>query len=219
MSFDPQDVAAYLTEHPEFFEDYAEQLAEIRLAHPHGEHAISISERQLIALRDKNKLLETKLRELIQFGEENDAISDKVHRFSVTLTAARSLNSVLDAVYSGMSESFSIPHTALRLWVGEPEEPARDEFTGVGIDMCAFVDELPGPRCSSQAVHEIPQWFGEAGERLRSFAYIPLRSDQAFGLLVLASEDPQRFYPEMGTLYLRRIADLVGASLLRYLAP
>lgn len=217
MSLNPQEVAEFLTRNPEFFEEYAEQLADIRLAHPHGEHAISISERQQITLRDKNKLLETKLRELIQFGEENDAISDKVHRFSVALMAARSLNEVLDALYSAMNDGFAIPHTALRLWVGEPEEPARNEFTGVGIDLCAFVDELPGPRCGSQAVHEIPQWFGETGERLRSFAYIPLRSDQAFGLLVLASEDPQRFYPDMGTLYLRRIADLLGAALLRYL--
>lgn len=217
MSLQAEDVAEYLKDHPEFFEEYAETLAEIYLPHPHGGRAISISERQQIAMRDKTKMLETKLRELIQFGEENDAISDKVHRFSVTLMAARSLDSVLNAVYSHMREDFDVPHTALRLWVGEPEGSSHPEFSGVGIDLCAFVDELPGPQCGQQNVHEIPQWFGEAGELLRSFAYIPLRRDQAFGLLVLASEDAQRFYPEMGTLYLKRLADLVGAALMRYL--
>jgi len=217
MSLQAEDVAEYLKNNPEFFELYSENLAEIYLPHPHGGRAISISERQQIAMRDKNKLLETKLRELIQFGEENDAISDKLHRFSVALMAARSLNAVLDTIYFNMREDFDIPHTALRLWVGEPEDAARCEFTGVGIDLCAFVDELPGPQCGQQNVYEIPQWFGEAGELLRSFAYIPLRKEQAFGLLVLASEDAQRFYPEMGTLYLQRLGDLVGAALMRYL--
>jgi len=218
MSLQAEDVAEYLKHNPDFFEQYAETLAEIHLPHPHGGQAISISERQQVALRDKNKLLETKLRELIQFGEENDAIGDKVHRFSCALMSAHSLNAVLDAVYFNMREDFDIPHSAMRLWVGEPEEPARPEFTGIGIDLCAFVDELPGPQCGQQAVAEIPPWFGESGGRLRSFAYIPLRNgEQAFGLLVLASEDPQRFYPEMGTLYLQRLGDLVGAALLRYL--
>ena len=218
MSLQANDVAEYLKNNPDFFEQYAETMAEIHLPHPHGGRAISIGERQQVVLRDKNKLLETKLRELIQFGEENDAIGDKVQRFSCALMSARSLNAVLDAVYFNMREDFDIPRSAMRLWVGEPEEPARPEFTGVGIDLCAFVDELPNPQCGQQSLAEIPAWFGESGERLRSFAYIPLRNgDQAFGLLVLASEDPQRFYPEMGSLFLQRLGELVGAALLRYL--
>ena len=61
------------------------------------------------------------------------------------------------------------------------------------------------------------EWFGEAAARLRSFAYVALKSDQAFGLLGLASEDAQRFYPEMGTLYLKRLGEMTSAALLRYL--
>ena len=76
----PEEVASYLKQHPEFFEDYAEALAEIYIAHPHGGRAISISERQILTLRDRAKQLEGKLREVIQFGEENDAIGEKVHR-------------------------------------------------------------------------------------------------------------------------------------------
>ena len=60
-------------------------------------------------------------------------------------------------------------------------------------------------------------WFGEAEAIVKSFAYVPLRADKVFGLLALASEDPQRFYPEMGTLYLKRLAELVSTGLGRYL--
>jgi uncharacterized protein YigA (DUF484 family) len=64
---------------------------------------------------------------------------------------------------------------------------------------------------------EIAEWFGESGGLLKSYAYIALRTDRAFGLLALASEDPQRFYPEMGTLYLKRLGELISTSLVRFL--
>jgi uncharacterized protein YigA (DUF484 family) len=51
--------------------------------HPHAGRTISITERQMLALRDKNKQLEGKMGELLQFGEENDAISVKMHRLAV----------------------------------------------------------------------------------------------------------------------------------------
>ena len=73
----PDAVVSYLKQHPEFFEEHAEFLATIMIPHPHGGRAIPISERQILTLRDKSKQLEDKLRELIEFGEENDAIGEK----------------------------------------------------------------------------------------------------------------------------------------------
>jgi uncharacterized protein YigA (DUF484 family) len=64
---------------------------------------------------------------------------------------------------------------------------------------------------------ETGQWFSESETIVKSFAYVPLRADRVFGLLILASEDPQRFYPEMGTLYLKRLGELVSTGLGRYL--
>ena len=64
---------------------------------------------------------------------------------------------------------------------------------------------------------ETAEWFGQAGSLLKSYAYITLRSDRVFGLLALASEDAQRFYPGMGTLYLKRLGDLISTSLVRFL--
>jgi hypothetical protein len=42
---------------------------------------------------------------------------------------------------------------------------------------------------------------------------VPLGQTRAVGLLALGSEDAQRFYAEMGTLYLRRIGELTAAAL------
>ncbi len=57
---------------------------------------------------------------------------------------------------------------------------------------------------------------GESANLLKSFSYIPLRARQTLGVLALASEDPQRFYPEMGTVYLKRSGEMISAALRPY---
>src|SRR5918912_2642303 len=91
-------VATYLQQHPEFFEQYADMLADIHIPHPYGGRAIPISERQILALRERCKQLETKLREVIRFGEENDAIGEKVQRLSITLLTAPDVPTLVNAV-------------------------------------------------------------------------------------------------------------------------
>lgn len=212
----PDEVASYLKDNPEFFEHYADMLAEIFIPHPHGGRAVSISERQILTLREKNKQLESKLRDVIQFGEENDAISDKVHRISIALLGTSSLSGALNAVYLSLREDFAVPHVALRVWRpgGNAELP---EFAPVSEASREFTMSLTHPYCSSRAMVDTASLFGETGSQLRSFSYVPLRNGETFGLLALASEDPQRFYPEMGTLYLKRLGELVGAAIARQL--
>lgn len=212
----PEEVAAYLKEHSEFFEQYADLLAEIYIPHPHGGRAIPISERQILTLREKNRQIEGKLREMIQFGEENDAISEKVHRLSVALLAASSIRGVLNAVYLNLREDFAVPHVALRMWRGASHSELP-EFKPVSDTSREFAASLAGPHCSGHAMVDTAGLFGEASAHLRSFSYLPLRDGETFGVLALASEDPQRFYPEMGTLYLKRLGDLVGAAIAGHL--
>lgn len=212
----PEEVAGYLKEHPEFFEHYSELMAEIFIPHPHGGRAIPISERQILTLRERNRQIENKLREVIQYGEENDAISEKVHRISVALLAASELRAVLTAVYHNLREDFAVPHVALRLWRGGDRGDVP-EFRPASDAAREFADSLAHPYCGSRAMVDTGGWFGEASDHLRSFSYLPLRDVATFGLLALASEDPQRFYPEMGTLYLRRLADLISSALAPHL--
>ncbi len=209
-----EEVAQFLNQHPEFFEDYAEMLAEVVIPHPHGGRAIPIAERQILSLREKSRRLESKLGELIRFGEQNDAITDKLHRMTIALVSAHTVDSVLHVLAFNLREDFAVPHVAIRLW-GDFELDAPDERSVASQESRAFADSLSAPYCSTHAMLDTGAWFGEVAPHLRSFAYVPLRGDQVIGLLALASEDPQRFYPEMGTLYLRRLGEIAAAALLR----
>ena len=92
------------------------------------------------------------------------------------------------------------------------------EFLPVGEEVRYFTGDMVHPYCGTPAVHEANSWFGPAARLIRSVALVPLRRDnKTFGLLALGSEDPERFYPEMGTLYVSRIGEMVSASLVRQL--
>jgi uncharacterized protein YigA (DUF484 family) len=204
-----EDVAQYLQDHPQFFEGHADLLAQINLPHPHGGRTISLSERQLLALREKNKELEKKLSELIAFAKENDALQHKVHEFVVALFAARDLATLQEMIPHLLREIFAVPHAALRLWQASPPS----------AEVLAFADTQAQPVCLHHAAHDTAAWFGEAAAQLHSFAYLPLHAgSETIGLLVLASEDKQRFYPEMGTVFLQRLAEAASAALHPHIA-
>lgn len=211
----PNDVAAYLKEHPDFFESHADVVADVMIPHPHGGRTISISERQILTLRERTKQLESKLGELIRFGEENDAISEKVHRLVLALAGARDLPALLHAASYNLREDFAVPHVVLKVW--HPGVAADAAEAGASEATRSFVTGLLHPHCGPLAMADTAGLFGEAAPLLKSWSYVPLRGKETFGLLALASEDAQRFYPEMGTLYLTRIGEIIAACLLRHL--
>lgn len=199
-----EDVADYLQNNPEFFEAHAQMLADIVIPHPYGGRTISLSERQMLTLRERVKELEKKLHDLVELSRENDAVQNKVHQYVLALFAPRDLATQLDVATSKLREIFAVPHAVIRLWSQHPPSS----------EVMSFADQHQQPVCAHQAVHDTQQWFGEGADHLRSFAYLPLRrGEQSIGMLVLASEDAQRFYPEMGTVFLQRIAETVSSAL------
>jgi len=217
VSLDANDVAAYLKAHPEFFNHYADLLAQVVIPDPHGGRAISITERQLGALRDRNKQLEVKLAELIRFGEENDAIAEKIHDMTVALIAAENFSAVVHVLHEHLGGAFAVPHVALRLWgvVSLESLEEQAEFSPADEQTKSFAAGLKHPYCGSSTGLEALSWLGSG---VRSLALIPLkRGDETIGLLTLGSEEAHRFYPEMGTLFLTRFGDIAAAALLRTL--
>jgi uncharacterized protein YigA (DUF484 family) len=204
-----EEVAQYLQNNPRFFEEHVETLAQISLPHPHGGRTISLSERQLLALREKNKELEKRLGEMITFAQDNEALQHKVHEFVVALFAARDLETLREMIPHLLRDIFAIPHAVLHLWQSEPPS----------AEVLAFADAQQQPVCLHHPAHDTAAWFGEQAPQLHSYAYLPLRAGiETIGLLVIASEDKQRFYPEMGTVFLQRIAEASASALHPYLA-
>ena len=213
-----EEIARYLQDHPQFFEEYADLISRMVIPHPHGGRTISITERQMLSLRDKNRQLEGKLAELIGFGEENDAISEKMHRLGVAIIAAGSFRSVVHTLNFHLRDDFAIPLFALCLWQWPAKIGELPEFVCVGEGLRTFAETLAQPYCGSTAGFETASWFGDAAAHVRSQGLIALSNGGgAIGMLALGSEDPQRFYSGMGTLYLARLGEMASAALARVL--
>jgi hypothetical protein len=213
---DAEAVAQYLQGNPDFFEHYADLVAQIFVPHPHGGRAIPIAERQILTLREKNKQLEEKIHELIRFGGENDVIGEKLHKATLALISATELETAVHVLYTSLREDFGISEVALRLWGKVPEQTYLLELSASSQELRDYAEALGEPYCGGEPAYESPTWFS-APDTLRSYAYVPLRHAQAFGLLALGSSDATRFYPEMGTLYLSRLGQIASVVLRRFL--
>ncbi|GAB7563772.1 DUF484 family protein [Methylobacillus methanolivorans] len=211
-------VTSYLRAHPQFFEHHTSLLAELYLPSPHGQGTISLAERQQLAQRDRIRVLDAKLAQLMKYGEENDAIGEKVHRLSLGLLATEQVTVLVSLLEHSLREDFQVPYVSLRLWA-----QSRDENNG-GLPAFAKVDQeaqrwaqgLSKPYCGNHPGMPLQGWFG-AEARPAAFAVMALKAEHVFGVLALASDDEKRFYPDMGTLYLKRIGELVSAALLRHI--
>ena len=212
------DVARYLRDHPEFFAAHPDLLASITVPHQHGGRAISLHERQLEVLREKNRALEMKLAELVRLGQENEAISERLQKWTRQLLLAAEPERLPQAVVEGMQTIFSVPHVALRLWgVREPYR-AMACATPVEVDVITLANSMKQPYCGPNADFQAATWLPEGGAATRSLALLALRKGvdpNAFGMLVLGSADPDRYQINMGTAFLDRITEIASAALSR----
>jgi len=218
-TLDEAEIAAYLARTPGFFERHAELLAGIRLTSPHGQRAVTLSERQMEMLRERIKGLELKIVEMIRAGQENMAHVERLHRFARTLMRTADPVALPAAVVATLKHEFLIPQAAVRLWSLAPAhasaEAAGDFARSVSEDVKTFTASLSLPYCGVNAGFEAVGWLDDAAT-VASVAMIPLRQgDAAFGLLVLGSPDPTRYSAEMGTEFLMRIGELAGTALSR----
>jgi uncharacterized protein len=230
-----REVAEYLLANPEFFAEHAEMLATIRLANPHGKAAVSLQERQMEMLRDKNKLLERRLAELLRYGHENDSIASKFNRWTIRVMAERDPYALPRTIATGLRDIFDVPQAALRVWdVAEPY--AQAEFARhVGEEVRIFANSLTTPYCGANTGFEAAQWLAPSAaasdndtspdqpHATESIALLALRDPEGkeeaptFGLLVMGSADARRFHEGMATDFLTQIGALASAALSRLL--
>ena len=214
------DIANYLVNTPDFFERHADLLAAVHLTSPHSRRTVSLQERQAEMLREKIRLLEGRVMEMIRHGNDNLALSDRLLRWARDLFLTQELASLPEAVAGSIQAQFAVPQVAIKVWGVAPEFAAAAFAQGVSEDAKLFATSLREPFCGVNSGFEAANWL-EQPAQATSLALLPLRTvaagntTPAFGMLVLASPDAQRFASTMGTDFLERIAELASAVLSR----
>jgi uncharacterized protein len=213
-----ETVASYLQRHPEFFERHQALLARLKLPHARGGSTISLVERQIEVLREKQAQLEGKLAELVSVARANDAISERLHRFTRRLLRVVPRADALARIEAGLREDFDAFHAALVLIDGvlDPTTPRFVRTVPADDPNLKSFESLFAsgkPRCGQARDSQREFLFGPEGLELGSVALVPLGEKGSLGLLALGSPDRDRFHPGMSTEFLARLAELVTDSL------
>lgn len=212
------DVARYLAEHPDFFEQHPELLGVINIPHPQNGQAISLVERQSLLLRDRIRALEARIAEMLRHGEENDVIADKVVQWARALLLQADPAQLASTAVEELKRLFAVPFGAIRVWDVQPAYAGLACAEAVSDDIKRLASSMQAPFCGSNVGFEAARWMAADESAVASLAMLPLRvgaNPDAFGLLVLGSPDKDRFQITMGTAFLARIAELASAALAR----
>ena len=213
-----ETIAAYLQRNPEFFERHQAVLARLKLPHERGGAAISLVERQIEVLREKLASLEGKLAELLRTARANDAIADRLHRFTRRLLRAVPRSEAIARIEAGLREDFDAFHAVLILVGYHPDLAPQRFVRGVSADdlnLKSFETLFASgkPRCGQARDSQREFLFGPEGPEMGSVALVPLGEKGSIGLLALGSPDRDRFHPGMSTEFLARMADLIADAL------
>lgn len=212
------DIANYLANTPDFFERHAELLAAVQLSSPHSQRTVSLQERQATLLREKIKMLELRIMDMIRNVNENMVLSDKLLQWARTLFLNTQVSALPELMAAKLADQFMVPQVGIKVWGVNPAYAGALFAQGVSDDAKLFVSSLTEPFCGVNTGLEAINWLPDP-QSAASLAILPLRDGAvgstapAFGLLVLASPDAQRFNSTMGTDFLARVAELASAAL------
>lgn len=212
------EVAQFLSQHPDFFDHHPEVLLNVAIPHPQDGQAVSLVERQSLILRERIKSLELRLADMLRHGEENDAIADRIVHWARALLSQTDPAQLPRTLLDELMQQFKVPFGALRLWNVAPAYAGLDWAQPVSDDMVRLASSMQAPFCGSNVGFEVAAWMAADPASVRSLTMMPLRvggQPQAFGMLALGSPDLDRFQITMGTAFLARITELASAALAR----
>jgi len=223
-SLNDLNVAEYLQTYPDFFERNGSLLAKLRLPHLRDAGAtVSLVERQVEVLRERNQSLERKLKELVDVARANDTLADRIHRLSQRLIRSHDLSTTVNAVETSLREDFDAMHSVLVLFLEEArslEGPAgrflrTDDIGSADIKTFESLMQAGKPRCGQIRDTQRDYLFGKDSIEIGSVALTPLGAKGALGILAIGASDTDRFHPAMSTEFLSRIGELVTYALIR----
>ena len=214
-----RDIAEYLMQNQGFFQRNPELLTDLHLGSAHDQRVVSLHERQAEMLREKIKVLEQRLIDMIRHGSENSVTTNRLLHWVTNLSLEHNAAALPARICTTICEQFMVPQAAIRVWGVDAAYAACDFAQGVNSDTKSFASSLTTPYCGMHVGVEAVRWLDEP-LLAASLALIPLRDatkpqSPAFGLLVLASPDANRYQDDMATDYLEHIGKMASAALSR----
>lgn len=212
-------VAQWLAQHPDFFIDRNDLLCQMQLPHDTG-GAISLVERQVSLLRDRNHELRSRIQKMMDAARTNDRLFESSRKLVLALLEAQCLEDLLVTVEESLTRDFQAEYHQVIIF-------NRDDVPAIGqarsaneADARAAIGALIDsgkPVCGVLRDNERDYLFGNDGEKIQSAAIVPLKGVNLIGLLAIGSDDANRFQRQMGTLFLEYLADILGRLLPRLL--
>ena len=218
-----QAVKNYLEANPDFFERHSALLDSLELPHTAG-GAVSLVERQVSRLRQKELKMQRQLKELIDVARDNDVLSAKIHELTLQLLGAKNLPTCVAAIEEAMRSGFGADQSVL-VHFGDPamfDDVDAGRFFRVvrreDKSLQAFDTFLNGsaPRCGQARDSQRDFLFHDDADEIGSVALVPLGKKAEIGFLAIGSTDADRFHPGMSIDFLARVGDLVAGALKRY---
>lgn len=222
-SLSEEAVHDYLANNSDFFERHPDLLSALRLPHSSGA-AVSLVERQVSVLRQKDLKHERKLKELLEVARANDALASKIHGLTLRLLGSSDLATTLASLEEALRADFDADQSILVLF-GEPEAFA-DVGAGRFLKVASRQDDAlkafdtflrgSGPRCGQIRDSQRDFLFGKETDEIGSAALVPLGTGSEIGFIAIGSADSERFHPGMSMDFLGRLGELVAEALKRF---
>ena len=212
-------VREFLRDNPDFLDKNTDILETMVLPHNSGK-AISLVERQVGVMRDRNKEMRSRLDNMLQTAKDNDLLFEKTKRLVLNLLEAKTLGALVEAVYDSLGKDYGIEFYSLTLLGDEKKLPrtmARIASTEKANERVGTLIGANRAVCGILREDEMMFLFGERGRQVGSVAAVPLRYDSLYGILAVGNRDPNFYKSSMGTLFLSYIAEILNRVLPNHL--
>jgi len=211
------EVAAWLRRHPSFLQQFPDLAVSMVVPREQGP-AASLASYQLDVLRDKNRELGRRLHELSANAEANERLAVRTHQLTLSLLRQASAADTVRAMVASLSEDFQGDLVRVVLFAPVAGLDALEwlqVIDGADPRLAPFRDALAEgePICGRLHPDKNALLYGERVDEVQSSALLPLPGT---GLLAVGSHEPNRFFPGMGTLFLRMMGEAFVVGLQRF---
>ncbi len=216
------EVAAWLRRHPNFLQQFPDLALSLVVPREQGS-AASLAGYQLEILRDKNRELTRRLHELFANAQENERLAVRTHQLTLALMKQNSAADTVRAMAASLAEDFNGDLVRMVLFSNGTSASlegldAADWLQTLAEDdsrLAPFRDCLKEgePICGRLQPDKNALLYGMRTEDVASSALLPLPGR---GLIAVGSRDANRFFPGMGTLFLRMMGDAFDIAMRRF---